>query len=493
MELDMSRVVILTDIPADQKDMVMKVEQDGGATVQAAPQSGGLFTITATFPDPKPGAAAKQDAGAPVSAPTQKPAPAGPAAGGTAAGIDTASSLSDRVPIPPPDKMNIGLSACTEGSMLGKFGRPGDLTPDCSAATGTFRERVRQNFNVGPFKVTGLDYAVESLLQVFSDVQKSNQALFDQVKNEGMLCVRARRHNLGHYSNHSWGTAIDIYFGDDVVPQGLKLAHRGNLLLAPFFNRYGWYWGAGFSGDSVDSMHFELAEETIQKITDHVMFGAQAPSDAVGQVSYQPDPQAAQVLGDIMGLIKKSKAIQQQFTSTPAFLGQLPNGELIFDTELQLDTDGWPDGKGKGDSSWQPDTSLRYANSGSMNANEVPYFVLPLPKSWPAQFGIKSGDLASVVFKDKLAFAVFADQGPGNKLGEGSIELLRRLGEERIRPNGRVINSGMGPGVVTIVFPGSGSATPYQDQKSLLDYIDTRGSLLFLKLGGNLPSEIAKA
>lgn len=468
----MSRIVILTDVPADQKDMVVKVYEDGGATVQVAVQTNGSFTITATYPDSTPVAA-------------QKPTPADPASN---AGGDTGSSLSDRVPIPPPDKMNVGLSACNESTMLSKFGKPGELTVDCSAATGDFRDRIRTAFNVGPFKVTGLDYAVESLSQIFSDVQKNNQTLYDQVKNEGMLCVRARRHNPGHYSNHSWGTAIDIYFGSDVVPQGMRLAHRGNLLLAPYFNRYGWYWGAGFSGDSVDSMHFELSDETIQKIPDHIMFGPQA----VSVVSYQPDPQAAQLLGDIVGLIKKSKPVDQRFKSNVAFLGQLPNGELIFDGELQLDTDGWPAGKGKGDPSWQPDTSLRYVGGGSTNANEVPYLVLPLPKSWPAQFGITLGDIAAVIFRDKLAFAVFADEGPTDKLGEGSIELLRRLGEERIRPNGRVINSGMGPGVITIVFPGSRAAAPYQDQKALLDYIDNRGSIQFLKLGGNLPSELAR-
>ena len=143
---------------------------------------------------------------------------------------------------------------------------------DCSAATGSFLKRVRRSFDVGPFEVTGLDYAVESLLQVFSDVQNDNQTLYDQVKNEGMLCVRGRRHNLSHYSNHSWGTAIDIFFGTEVVPQSVRLAHRGNWLLSPYFNRHGWYWGAGFSGDSVDSMHFELAEETIAKISDEPLF-----------------------------------------------------------------------------------------------------------------------------------------------------------------------------------------------------------------------------
>ena len=35
----------------------------------------------------------------------------------------------------------------------------------------------------------------------------------------------------------------------------------------------------------------------------------------------------------------------------------------------------------------------------SLDANRMPYFVLPLPKSWPPQFGISLGDYAAVLFK----------------------------------------------------------------------------------------------
>jgi len=84
------------------------------------------------------------------------------------------------------------------------------------------------------------------------------------VKTEGMLCVRHKRNNPNSFSNHSWGAAIDLFFGRDVVGQGVRKTHRGVLKLAPIFNRHGWFWGAGFSGNSVDSMHFELAEETIR-------------------------------------------------------------------------------------------------------------------------------------------------------------------------------------------------------------------------------------
>lgn len=151
--------------------------------------------------------------------------------------------------------------------MLQRFGQPGKLTPKCSPATGTIIKKLLvQGVDIGPFKVSGMNFAVESLRQVFDDVKQQLPDVFNAVKTDGMICVRGIKHNPTHFSNHSWGTAIDIFFGKDVVPQGTQLAHRGNFLLFPFFNHHGWYWGAGFSGDSVDSMHFELAEETVLKI-----------------------------------------------------------------------------------------------------------------------------------------------------------------------------------------------------------------------------------
>jgi hypothetical protein len=150
--------------------------------------------------------------------------------------------------------------------MLTKFGVPGGLTKECSSPTGPFVQRVKSNIHVGPFKVNGLDFAVESLRQIFAEVKVALPEAYSQVKTTGLLCVRYRRSNPSKFSNHSWGTAIDLYFGTEVVPQGQTVTHRGNMLLAPYFQKYGWYWGAEFSGDSVDSMHFELAEETVLKM-----------------------------------------------------------------------------------------------------------------------------------------------------------------------------------------------------------------------------------
>lgn len=44
------------------------------------------------------------------------------------------------------------------------------------------------------------------------------------------------------------------------------MTQRGFLDIYNTFNQHGWYWGAGFSGGSVDTMHFELADETVRAI-----------------------------------------------------------------------------------------------------------------------------------------------------------------------------------------------------------------------------------
>ncbi len=168
------------------------------------------------------------------------------------------------VDIPPRNTFNQNLTSTSEATMLQIFGVPGTKTQDCSPATGGFKQRVVSLVDVGPFKVSGLDIAVQLLKAVFAEAEQQIPNVIAAVKNDGMLCVRHKRMNANSFSNHSWGTAIDLFFGTGAVPQGSTKTHRGCLQLAPFFNKHGWYWGAGFSGHSVDAMHFELAEQTIR-------------------------------------------------------------------------------------------------------------------------------------------------------------------------------------------------------------------------------------
>jgi len=206
---------------------------------------------------------------------------------------------------------------------------------------------------------------------------------------------------------------------------------------------------------------------------------------------YTPDPSIKPLLGSLVDRIAHASRLPAPFVHPPAFLGTLPRAgenkpELVFDTAFELDSDGWPGDRGN--PNWQPETSLRYADGRSLDANRVPYFVLPLPRAWPAQFGIALGDYAVVLFQRHLAYAVFGDQGPSNKLGEGSVELLRRLGQERVRPDGRVINAGTRPGVLTIVFPHSGAPADRTDEATLLRAISSKGRTLFAEAGGRPPT-----
>jgi hypothetical protein len=151
-------------------------------------------------------------------------------------------NLADLVPIPP--RINLGLSACREDTMLEKFGTPGDLTDKCAVVEGDIKARIKYRIDVGPFKVNGLDYAIESLGQIFSVLSSKHHDTYGQIQTAGMLCVRRIKHNPAHYSNHSWGTAIDLYFGTGVVPQGKAMTQRGFLDIYKTFNQHGWYWGS---------------------------------------------------------------------------------------------------------------------------------------------------------------------------------------------------------------------------------------------------------
>jgi hypothetical protein len=94
---------------------------------------------------------------------------------------------------------------------------------------------------------------------------------------------------------------------------------------------------------------------------------------------------------------------------------------------------------------------LRNPDGSSLNAHEVPYFVLPAGKY--QGLGIKPGDVAAVRYNGKVAFARFGDVGPSHKLGEGSMALARSLGI-----NDSPTHGGVQRGVEYLVFPGSGSS-----------------------------------
>jgi len=113
------------------------------------------------------------------------------------------------------------------------------------------------------------------------------------------------------------------------------------------------------------------------------------------------------------------------------------------------------------------DDPRRYVNAEAIN-----FFVLPGKSS----FGAKLDDFGVVIRPEtgQWDYAVYADIGPANQIGEASIALASALG---INSNPR--NGGAGHGILYIVFPGSKQGWPLSQAQ-----IDQYGAAAFAKWGG---------
>ncbi|CAN5249163.1 hypothetical protein BH10CYA1_BH10CYA1_09670 [soil metagenome] len=141
---------------------------------------------------------------------------------------------------------------------------------------------------------------------------------------------------------------------------------------------------------------------------------------------------------------------------------------------MDIDADGSPRAR-QIDPTGQTRTSWRYSDGSSINAEEVPYMVLPGGQY--ERFGIKLGDMCLVRNKEngRMAIAVFADVGPRQKRGEGSMALASELGINPSPTRGGVST----PSIEYLVLPNTGY--PAQSQQQLLARIKAQGQRLGLR------------
>lgn len=174
------------------------------------------------------------------------------------------SNLSDTIPTPADESMNTGLTYARQTTMMNILGRPRrTVTVDCAPVTNTALRALLVTESVGPFRVTGLRPAVEVVRRIMQKVRAEKPNVYYEVKTAGMLCCRAVRGSTKNFSNHAWGTAIDLYFGDYVDRMGDNKTQRGLLELYPYFHAEQFWWGAEFIRE--DSCHFEASNELMLK------------------------------------------------------------------------------------------------------------------------------------------------------------------------------------------------------------------------------------
>jgi len=113
-----------------------------------------------------------------------------------------------------------------------------------------------------------------------------------------------------------------------------------------------------------------------------------------------------------------------------------------------------------------------------VDASAIPY--VALPEAVTRAGGVRLGDLVALVNQTngKVAYAIHADQGPRNRIGEGSLYLANQLRNTPV-PDSVGIRKSLPDRIVYVVFPGSGDRRP-----KTRDHIAAAGAKLFERWGG---------
>lgn len=186
---------------------------------------------------------------------TPTPAPTPPLSG-------RALHYTDHLPLPAKNAVNVGIRPVSNRAVIARLGMPREsFSQDCQPPTNQAFKRLVVTQDAGPFRVTGLRPAVESLAAIFAEVRRMHPDLHAKLGTAGMMCCRHVRGSNTSVSNHAWGTAIDMKIGGVLVPRKAHYANLGLQMLASIFNKHGWYWGATFP--TPDPHHFECGADLL--------------------------------------------------------------------------------------------------------------------------------------------------------------------------------------------------------------------------------------
>jgi hypothetical protein len=223
------------------------------------------------------------------------------------------------------------------------------------------------------------------------------------------------------------------------------------------------------------------------------------PSASAGQCNGIP-------FRDAVDVAQENKQIFDDFDQTRAkndpskckAILRFPDGTIFWSSKMAIDADGPAAGPNRlpgsklDIDSGQDDTSFHFPDSGKGLPSEIiPYVVLP-GGSFRSNTGVALGDLATVIFKDKVTAAICGDIGPSKKIGEGSIRLHEGLHPPAPdpcslrNPDGsckRILNASIEEDVLFFVYPGSALDDDFTVQ-NLEATVKERAYALFNKLRG---------
>ena len=186
-----------------------------------------------------------------------------------------------------------------------------------------------------------------------------------------------------------------------------------------------------------------------------ILVGAPGPGNAATNV-YQAEagaPTAQELLAKVTSCNQVSDGTYKTDSEASRTVPVCDkNGGVFWKADMDIDCDGvtTKNCNKNTDCCYQNQTSFETSKGKPFQADSTHYFVIPLPSSRFSytKSGIKPGTTAAVIFNGKVVYAVFADEGPSNIIGEASYATARDLG---INPNPK--SGGVDSGVTYIVFP----------------------------------------
>lgn len=164
-----------------------------------------------------------------------------------------------------PDCYNSGLVVPSPAYMEITMGWPrptGQMGIDCRPVTDPHLKSKMVTQDLGPFKTTGHRLFLAVLADAFAELKGDHPDLHDLLGTAGCLCCRFIR-GTHVPSNHSWGCAIDLTVGGELVPLGATYTLEGLHTLYGYLHKRKVYSGMGYRHRK-DSMHFEASEGLVE-------------------------------------------------------------------------------------------------------------------------------------------------------------------------------------------------------------------------------------
>jgi hypothetical protein len=120
--------------------------------------------------------------------------------------------------------------------------------------------------------------------------------------------------------------------------------------------------------------------------------------------------------------------------------------------DFDVDCDGGRGAICMSDPDYLPDTSAVDSMGRPLDASTLPFIVIPLASTRfrYADHGIRAGQVALVMYRDRMVFGIFGDAGPASIIGEASFAMAEALGIPSSPRTG-----GVDSGVTYLVFTGT--------------------------------------